>query len=952
MHLVGRTFVGLALGLTLSAGAEPALAARSFQVENLGVAGQQFAVLDLGDYAVGIDEEEQSADLNGDGDVDDVVVHVWEAGVGLQNLGLASEFFNAIGLRGGGFAGFVRESNQGTDRNGDGDLDDLVPFVWTREGGVENLAVAMCDDGFFFIHWGQQLRGGGLAFRANEAREGVDLNGDGDVDGSDCVLHVWEPGGGVANLQQAVLRVGDAGSASVGARGVAFSVDEPHQGDVDFDGDATGHVAMVYDPAATPVRKLVGVEAELFMQLEGENLGLWIDETSQDLNGDGDADDHSVAHIWNASDGINNLGLAVESEVVLSTAEWAFAVPEGANGGIDRNGDGDALDSVVFYYDPSARRLRRVGVASPRGRMAADGEGHLAIAIDEAADGGVDRTGDGKPDDLSLAIFTPATGLVDLGLPLAHLVVKFGLQRSSGGFFFDVPENEVGDRNGDGDALDTVLHAWDPEGGVINTGTEAAHPELGEGYFVAGALPGGGLIGGAREAAQGGVDRNGDGDALDRILFVWDEAGGLTSTGLSLTGLALDGTQFSNPFVVLVSERHQGTDLNADGDALDQVLHVVEIGDVLVEVCDGVDNDGDGEIDEGATSPFFRDADGDGFGDPNDGGLGCSAPPGYVANASDCDDGNPSVHPGASEVCNEIDDDCDGSVDPGLGSAFFRDADGDGFGDPNDGGLACSAPPGYVGNASDCDDGNPSVHPGASEVCNEIDDDCDGSVDPDLGSAFFRDADGDGFGDPNDGGLACSAPEGYVGDASDCDDSNAAVNGAATEICNEVDDDCDGAVDELESCDDPDPAADDDGDGLSNGDETTIHGTDPNDPDTDDDGTDDGTEVDNGTDPTDPGSNGATHVRTVVAEETPASSFRSGGNRNALLGQLAEVEAMIAAGDTAGAIDKLRQIRRKLDGCGKVPMLLIPDNDDWIKTCDAQLEVRELIDALIADLQG
>jgi hypothetical protein len=96
----------------------------------------------------------------------------------------------------------------------------------------------------------------------------------------------------------------------------------------------------------------------------------------------------------------------------------------------------------------------------------------------------------------------------------------------------------------------------------------------------------------------------------------------------------------------------------------------------------------------------------------------------------DCDDGDDSAHPGAEERCDGVDNDCDGSVDEDDAvdaGTWYADSDGDGFGDATTTTLACTAPTGSVDDATDSDDGDPSVHPDAAEVCGDgIDNDCDG----------------------------------------------------------------------------------------------------------------------------------------------------------------------------------------------------------------------------------
>ena len=86
----------------------------------------------------------------------------------------------------------------------------------------------------------------------------------------------------------------------------------------------------------------------------------------------------------------------------------------------------------------------------------------------------------------------------------------------------------------------------------------------------------------------------------------------------------------------------------------------------------------------------------------------------FCYNNSDCDDTDAAVHPNATEVCDGIDNDCDGQVDEGLTNTFFADTDGDGFGDPNNTTNACTPPNGYVTNNSDCDDNDASSFPGGT----------------------------------------------------------------------------------------------------------------------------------------------------------------------------------------------------------------------------------------------
>jgi alpha-tubulin suppressor-like RCC1 family protein len=205
-----------------------------------------------------------------------------------------------------------------------------------------------------------------------------------------------------------------------------------------------------------------------------------------------------------------------------------------------------------------------------------------------------------------------------------------------------------------------------------------------------------------------------------------------------------------------------------------------------------VDNDCNEVVDDMTREvPWYRDADGDGFGsDGAETRLSCEplTSMGYSLLSSDCDDATRAISPAAAETCNGRDDDCNGTADFAVAPGDLEDDDNDGVVD-----LACGAPFGV-----DCDDRNPSTGPGSSEICDGRDNDCDTNVDEGATSAvFYRDGDMDGYGATTGGTIVgCMGMAGFVALGGDCDDADAARRPGATETCDGEDDDCDGAADD------------------------------------------------------------------------------------------------------------------------------------------------------------
>ena len=228
----------------------------------------------------------------------------------------------------------------------------------------------------------------------------------------------------------------------------------------------------------------------------------------------------------------------------------------------------------------------------------------------------------------------------------------------------------------------------------------------------------------------------------------------------------------------------------------------VSVNPAAEELCDGLDNNCDGQADEGLGDQvtLYPDMDGDAYGDGTRATATCGVLDGYVSVAGDCDDTVAASHPGAVELCDGLDNDCNGLADDGTtpdGELYFADTDGDGFGDATVTTNSCARPPGFVQDATDCDDANPMVNPAVAEQCDGLDNNCDGRVDEGAsGSTFYSDRDGDSFGDLNSAQTACVQPPGTVSNATDCDDTQPTVYPGNVESCDNLDNNCNGQVDE------------------------------------------------------------------------------------------------------------------------------------------------------------
>jgi hypothetical protein len=517
-------------------------------------------------------------DLNADGDFLDFDFQVLDLGTGAVT-NVAIDASGALACGGNLFAFGVGERAQGNaDLNGDLDVTDSVLHVYDAVAGtVTNVGLPVTS-----VVASANL----VAFTVPEAGQGAggtDLNGDGDK--TDLVLGVYDPATGLAtNVGQ---EAGDGTNIKVVGTTVAFLTSEQAQGNTDLngDGDAIDTVLQIYD-ASTGVLTNTGRQAQKKpgIQFDGPVVAFLVSEARQGplpLNPDIDFSD-LVLHLYCLSSppctstGVINLGVDASGGFTLAGDLIAFGMREHNQANINLNPpDADTSDVVAQVYRISTNTRTNTGLAL-RGHMRVAGN-FVAIVVPERSQNNTDLNGDGDAKDSVMHVYDAAHGTVtNLGRAVWFRgCPREGAQPNPKGpcsamagdlLMFATGEYDQGatDLNGDGDIKDAVVQTWKlSTGTLINTGLAA---DLRSPLIAAGSIG----VFRVSERSQGGANLNGDLDAADSVMAVFDvTTGSTTLIGQQAQPLfLLEGTTV----VFRTGEKEQTADLNLDGDRTDSVL--------------------------------------------------------------------------------------------------------------------------------------------------------------------------------------------------------------------------------------------------------------------------------------------------------------------------------------------------------------------------------------------
>ncbi len=510
------------------------------QVTNLGLVTEYSVVTDGNRAVILVNENDVGLDLTGDGDQLDLVPHVCESG-SITVLGSMPARQPPSGsgnwpvpvIAGSLVVIAVCEDDKGADLNGDGDMTDVVPSVYDLDTQqVTNLGFAITEttfNGSFLLSDGDLV-----SVTAYEPDQGADMNGDGDL--VDRVLMVYDHS--TQQVTNLGLTLSFPSAFSVEGGFVHLVVGEPEQGMTDLNGDgdvtddvlhsfeaSTGtvtNVGLALSFSATRLRPALG--RLLFGVSEEEHFGV-------DLNGDGDATDAVLHHRDAVTGTVSNLGLATGGSVgadapLLSPDLGCFLVSE-TRQGTDLNGDLDTLDRVLHIFDPATDEVRNLEIALFRFPFL---QGNLITAnVSENDQAATDLNGDGDTDDEILHVYDAGTDrLHDLQIPY---VAQLPLVTDVFVAFLVREDFVVMDLNGDGDQLDRALHVFDrTRCDLTNLGLQVGPDSL----FARSRMDGSGVRIGffIDEEAHGNQDLNNNGQVREGIFHVatlTPSAGSVTS---------------------------------------------------------------------------------------------------------------------------------------------------------------------------------------------------------------------------------------------------------------------------------------------------------------------------------------------------------------------------------------------------------------------------------------
>ena len=432
---------------------------------NLGIAANFTNISETNLLAINVDEfDENNTDLNGDGDTGDNVINILDIDDTLVPTNLMLDSTSAR-IENGVVVFEVDEGRQNnTDLNGDGDTDDLVVHILDLNDSMIPNNTMFARDGF---SGGARLDNRIVAFNVREsggifmdsAQGNADLNGDGDTD--DSVLHIID-------LDDSLVPINimlDSALARLDSNVIVFLVDEDSQNSTDLngDGDTNDRSVHILDLNNSMIPTDLGLAGGNLTSVNQNVVVFTVDEQNQnntDLNGDGDAND-TVLHIVDLNNSMTpiNTMLAVDDDLISQGDNLIFfAIRELDQNNTDLNGDGDTGDNVVHYIDLDQSTEAINLMLATNSDVSLINDRVIVFRVDEQDQNNTDLNNDGDTNDSSVLHILDLNSSTD---PTNMMVNAFRFNLNDDFLVFTVDEISQGntDLNGDGDATDNfVLH--------------------------------------------------------------------------------------------------------------------------------------------------------------------------------------------------------------------------------------------------------------------------------------------------------------------------------------------------------------------------------------------------------------------------------------------------------------------------------------------------------------